>query len=126
MEPKISIKDVKERTGVSEHTLRYYEKVGLLNVGRLKNGRRFYTEQDVRWIKTLKLLRSTGMSIQDMLHLVRLTRQGDASIKERIAYFKAYQEDLRKQIAMREEAIQIVERKIERHYELLHADSQED
>lgn len=120
MNPKLSIKDVQEQTGVSSHALRYYEKAGLLkSIGRLENGRRFYTNFDVEWIKTLKLLRSTGMPIQKMLDLAQLKDEGDASIEKRIAYFRAYQTELRRQIAMREEALRTMDAKIKRHEMLL-------
>ncbi len=126
MNPELSIKDVQEQTGVSAHTLRYYEKAGLLNsIRRLTNGRRFYTEFDIEWIKTLKLLRSTGMPIQKMLDLARLKDEGDISIEKRIAYFKAYQTELREQISMREEAIKTMDKKIKRHEMLLHARDKE-
>jgi MerR family transcriptional regulator, aldehyde-responsive regulator len=123
----ISIKEVKERTGVSEHALRYYEKVGLLQpIERSPSGWRQYTEGDVEWINTLKLLRSTGMSIQRMLHLARLRLEGDASIERRIVYFQEYQRELRKQITMREAAIKTIDKKIERHENMLRArDSKE-
>jgi DNA-binding transcriptional MerR regulator len=120
MNPQLSIEDVQEQTGISRHTLRYYEKIGLLNeIGRLQDGRRFYTAFDVEWIKTLKLLRSTAMPIQKMLHLAKLKDEGDASIEKRIAYFKEYQAELRQQIAMREAAMQTIDKKIERHNTLL-------
>ncbi|HEU5121916.1 MAG TPA: MerR family transcriptional regulator [Candidatus Saccharimonadales bacterium] len=120
MDPTLSMKDVQEQTGITGHTLRYYEKAGLLNdIGRLENGHRFYTEFDIEWIKTLMLLRSTGMPIQKMLDLAKLKDEGEASIEKRIAYFKAYQQELREQIAMREEAIRTMDKKIKRHEMLL-------
>lgn len=120
MDPKLSIKDVQEQTGISSHALRYYEKAGLLNdVGRLDNGHRFYTKLDVEWVTTLKLLRTTGMPIRKMLTLARLKNEGNASIEKRIAYFRAYQAELREQITMREEAIKTMDKKIKWHKILL-------
>jgi DNA-binding transcriptional MerR regulator len=120
MNALISIKEVKKRTGVSDYTLRYYEKVGLLQaVKRSPSGWRQYTELDVEWINTLKLLRSTGMPIRRILHLARLRAEGDASIEKRIAYFREYQEELRNQITMREAAIKTIDKKIERHRAML-------
>lgn len=120
MNGKLSIKEVKLRTGISDHALRYYEKCGLLQgIARLPGGRRQYTEGDVEWIGTLKLLRSTGMPIRQIAHLAQLRRQGDASIEKRIAYFEAYQAELERQIAMRKEAMRTIEKKIVRHREML-------
>lgn len=112
--------EVTRRTGVSGHTLRYYEKIGLLKgIGRLPNGRRFYSEHDIEWINILKLLRSTGMPIQKMLYLACLREQGDASITERIAYLTSYQQELHIQIVALEEAIKTIDKKIKRHQAIL-------
>jgi len=127
MDAFISIKEVKKRTDVSDYTLRYYEKVGLLPaIARSASGRRQYTQLDVEWINTLKLLRSTGMPIQKMLRLALLRGQGDASIEERIAYFREYQEELHKQIAALKTAIKTIDGKIERHNKMLRARSGEE
>lgn len=120
MNERLSIKEVKLRTGISDHALRYYEKCGLLQgIARLPGGRRQYTEQDLEWINTVKLLRSTGMPIRQIAHLARLRRAGAATIEARIAYFETYQAELEQQIAMRKEAIKAISNKIARHQVML-------
>ena len=114
MDATIPIKKVNERTGVSDHTLRYYEKAGLLQIARSPSGRQQYSELDIEWINTLKLLRSTGMPIRNMLHLAQLRAEGGATIKKRIVYIQEYQQELRDQITMRQAAIRIIDEKIER------------
>ena len=116
MKHQMTIREVKRITGVSDHALRYYEKIGLLtDIGRSAGGRRYYSPLDVEWIRTLKLLRGTGMPIRKMRVLARLRRLGDASIEERIAYFKEYRGELLQQIEARREAIKIIDEKIARH-----------
>ena len=63
---KFSIQQVAQKTGLSIHTLRYYEKVGLLApIQRGKNGHRQYSIEDIIWLEFLVRLRETGMSIQN-------------------------------------------------------------
>jgi DNA-binding transcriptional MerR regulator len=64
-------------SGLSAHTLRYYEDIGLIDpVRRSASGHRCYSEHDQRWIAFLLRLRATGMSIQDMLAYAMLRRDG--------------------------------------------------
>ncbi len=119
-EPTLSIQEVKQRTGISDHALRYYEKIGLLtNIGRLPNGHRYYTEKDVEWIAILMLLRSMGMPIRDMQVLAGFRRRGEASLEERIDYFSKYREELLVQIQRRQEAIKTIDKKIAGHRQML-------
>src|ERR1700682_855455 len=79
----LTIQEVAQETGLSAHTLRYYERAGLmwLHVGRDEaNGYRSYTQQDVIWIEFLKRLRATGMPIHDILRYTELCRQGEHTI----------------------------------------------
>ncbi|MEV6930702.1 MerR family transcriptional regulator [Dactylosporangium sp. NPDC051485] len=73
-----------ERTGFSLDTLRYYERIGLLDsVGRNAGGQRVFTDDDLNWLGTLRCLRDTGMPIQRMLRYAELARGGDATFAER-------------------------------------------
>lgn len=70
--------------GLSEDTLRYYEKIGLMpDVDRTRSGRRSYSDDHLAWVDFLKVLKATGMGINDMVQYVRLRSLGIASIKER-------------------------------------------
>lgn len=83
--PGLSIEATAERTGISRHTLRYYERIGLLSpVGRAPGGHRRYTDDDLGRILFLTLLRETGMSIRDMQTFVALTEEGDHTIPQRV------------------------------------------
>ena len=73
----LTIQEVAGRTGVSVHTLRYYERIGLLQpIERATNGHRRYTEQDVGGVEFFSRLRATGMPIRQMLEYARLVRAG--------------------------------------------------
>ena len=84
METGLTIQQVAQQTGLSIDTLRYYERIGLLEqVGRAQNGHRRYTQHDLDWIDLLIRLRDTGMPRAQMVHFARLRRQGDATLTER-------------------------------------------
>jgi len=82
----MSISDVAERTGLSTHTLRYYEREGLMfaPVDRASSTHRRYSEADVSWVVFLTKLRSTSMPIARMREYVELARRGDDSTAERL------------------------------------------
>ena len=82
----MSISDVAERTGLTTHTLRYYEREGLMltPVGRASSTHRRYTEADVTWVTFLTKLRSTAMPIATMRQYVVLARDGDGTQAERL------------------------------------------
>jgi DNA-binding transcriptional MerR regulator len=85
----LTIQQVAEITGLSVHTLRYYERVGLIHtIGRAENTHRRYSHDDVGWINFLNKLRATGMSIQEMQRYAELQRMGDDTLAERVEMLK--------------------------------------
>jgi DNA-binding transcriptional MerR regulator len=105
--------EVVERTGFSLDTLRYYERVGLLDgVTRTAGGRRQYDDGDLGWLEILRCLRQTGMPIARMREFAEICRddetiadrialleQHDREVEERIATLAAQREHLRGKIA---------------------------
>jgi MerR family transcriptional regulator, aldehyde-responsive regulator len=78
------IAEVSEKLGVSQDTLRYYERIGLLpRVNRNKSGMRDYSEEDCKWIEFVKCMRSAGLPIEVLIEYVRLFQQGDETIEAR-------------------------------------------
>ena len=77
---RFTVQETAAQTGMSEHNLRYYEKVGLLRpVERADgSGHRRYSEQDLQWIHFLICLRETRMPITEMLRYAALRKEGDA------------------------------------------------
>jgi DNA-binding transcriptional MerR regulator len=86
----LTIQQVAEATQLSEHTLRYYERIGLIHaISRAENGHRRYSAADIGWIDFLTKLRAAGMSIQQMQAYAELQRQGDDTLPERVEMLKA-------------------------------------
>jgi len=80
METELTIQEAAKRTGLSIDTLRYYERIGLLEpVGRTQSGHRRYTQHDLDWIDLLIGMRKTGMPRAQMVRLAQLSRQGFAT-----------------------------------------------
>ena len=91
---------VVEKTGFSLDTLRYYEKIGLLeDVPRTSGGRRQYRDDDVGWLEMLRCLRDTGMPIARMLEFAELSRE-EESIPERIALLEEHDREVEERIDM--------------------------
>ncbi|BDZ46890.1 MerR family transcriptional regulator [Naasia aerilata] len=90
----LSIAQMAEATGLSTHTLRYYEREGLMfaPVDRASSSHRRYTEADVTWVSFLTKLRSTGMPIRDVRRYVELARDGDGTMPERLALLVQHRE----------------------------------
>jgi DNA-binding transcriptional MerR regulator len=90
---------VAEETGFSLDTLRYYERIGLLErVGRNASGQRRFTEEDVGWLSMIRCLRDTGMSIAEMLRFAELVRQGEHTIQDRIELLARHDRKVEAQI----------------------------
>jgi DNA-binding transcriptional MerR regulator len=91
MAESLSIREVAARTGITTHTLRYYERIGLVHhVPRAKSGHRRYGEADLQWLELIKKLHTTEMPIRKMLEYARLVRRGDITIAARRALLDAH------------------------------------
>lgn len=91
---------VAEQTGFSLDTLRYYERIGLLDdIERTSGGQRVFTEGDLAWLRILRCLRDTGMPIQRMMRYAELARGGDATLAERMAVLAEHDHDIDEKIA---------------------------
>jgi len=91
---------VAEQTGFSIDTLRYYERIGLIeDIERNSGGRRVFSEDDVSWLMILRCLRETGMPIQRMVRFAELARGGAETIPERITVLEEHDRDVDAKIA---------------------------
>jgi DNA-binding transcriptional MerR regulator len=100
VEPTYTIDEAAHQSGVSAHTLRYYERIGLLDpIGRATSGHRRYRDGDLGMVRFLSLLRRTGMPIRDMQRFVALTRAGDHTVPDRVVVLEAHREALAAQLA---------------------------
>lgn len=78
------ITEVSKKFELSQDTLRYYERIGLIPpVNRNKNGIRDYTEEDCRWVEFIKCMRGVGLPIEVLIEYVTLFQEGDKTIEAR-------------------------------------------
>ena len=92
----LSISDAADATGLSVHTLRYYERAGLMldPVGRAPSSHRRYSEEEIRWVTLLTRMRATGMPIRRIREYADLVRAGDGNEAERLALLEAHRESV--------------------------------
>lgn len=106
--------------GVTAHTLRYWERAGLIApIQRDSAGRRVYRQADVVWVQFLLRLRETGMPIARMREYARLRAQGDMTIPERLDLLSAHQHTLRQQIEHLQEHQNALDAKIDTYRHML-------
>ncbi|CAM3165426.1 MerR family transcriptional regulator [Lactiplantibacillus plajomi] len=98
--------------GLTAPTLRYYEDQGLIEPHRHANGRRYYQEDDVNWVKFLLHLKGTGMSISDLKQYVTWRAAGDATIPQRLALLQRVKSDFLVQFNEVQHHLQILNDKI--------------
>lgn len=81
----MTIAEVCAKYDITQDTLRYYERIGLLpRVTRNKSGIRDFSEQDCRWVEFIKCMRGAGLSIEVLIEYVSLFQQGDATLDLRL------------------------------------------
>jgi DNA-binding transcriptional MerR regulator len=114
-EPTYTIAEVAERTGVTAHTLRYYERIGLLDVGRHASGHRRFSTHDLDRIVFIGRLRATAMPIRDIQGYFALVARGPSTERERLALLEAHRSSVRVRLHELEAALDAIEHKIARY-----------
>lgn len=108
-----SIRTMAERCGMTTHTLRYYERVGLIQpVGRARNGHRRYSDADEAWLQFLHCMRATNMPIREMQRYAALRDQGADSSLDRRKILEEHQATIASQIAALQKAHSLLTHKI--------------
>ena len=119
MDTELSIQQVAAVTQLSTHTLRYYERIGLIApVERASSGHRRYSSQDITWIHFLTRLRATGMPIREMQQFAELRKQGDRSLTQRRQLLETHQQHIQQQLDELTQNLKVIQEKI-RHYKEL-------
>jgi DNA-binding transcriptional MerR regulator len=100
VDPGFSIGEVAERTGLSVHALRFYEREGLFAdpVRRASNGHRIYSEDDLEWLDTCTNLRASGMPLAEIRRYAELIRQGSGNENDRLAILRQHRARVTAQI----------------------------
>lgn len=108
----LTIAEAAERTGATAHTLRYYERIGLLSVPRDRAGRRVYTNGELARVVFITRLRLTAMPIRDIQAYFALVAEGPGNEDQRLAILEAHRDQVKLRITELESALGVVEYKI--------------
>ena len=108
----MTIGEVAELLGMSGHTLRYYERVGLVNVARSASGQRRYDRTALARVIFITKLRMSGMSIHDISEYLSLVEQGDSTVDQRLDLLYRHREKVRHQIEELRFALAVIDYKI--------------
>lgn len=114
MNSGLTIAEAANRVGLSPHTLRYYERAGLLEPpSRTEGGLRRYLPEDLEVLRFLHRLRLTGMSIRQIREFTALARQGKSTLTQRKKILELHRISIREQVQSLELNLKIVDLKIE-------------
>ncbi len=111
----LTIAEAAEQTGLTAHTLRYYERDGLMRtpVRRSGSGHRAYDEDDLAWISLISKLRATGMPIRDVKRYADLVRAGAGNEDERLELLRAHRERVLRQLDEVRDHLSAIDHKVE-------------
>ncbi len=112
----MTIAEVSKKYNLSQDTLRYYERIGLIpEVNRNKSGIRDYTEEDCRWVEFIKCMRSAGLPIETLIEYVTLFQQGNETIDARKQLLKEQRAHLVQKMEDMKKTLERLDYKIERY-----------
>lgn len=112
----MTISEVSQKYGLSQDTLRYYEKAGAIPpVHRNKSGVRDYTEEDCSWVELVKCMRSAGLAVDVLAEYVRLQLEGDETIPVRRQLLVNQREQLAAQLQVIQDTMKRLDYKISRY-----------
>lgn len=115
----MNMKEFSEVTGLSAHTIRYYEKIGLLrHIERTKSGHRTFSKNDLVWIEFITRLKQTGMPLQQILKYADLREKGNSTAIARMDLLKHHSEALEERLRQETQHLKKLKEKIE-YYENL-------
>ncbi|MFH9610374.1 MerR family transcriptional regulator [Streptomyces sp. NPDC017448] len=109
-----TISEVVARTGLTAHTLRWYERIGLMpHVDRSHTGQRRFSDRDLAWLAFVGKLRMTGMPVADMVRYAELLREGESTLGARRELLEATRRDVIARIAELHGTLAVLDHKIE-------------
>ncbi|ANP54796.1 DNA-binding transcriptional MerR regulator [Streptomyces griseochromogenes] len=110
---RYTISEVVAFTGLTAHTLRWYERIGLMpHVDRSHTGQRRYSNRDLDWLDFVTKLRLTGMPVADMVRYAELVREGESTYAERQELLESTRRDVLARIAELHDTLSVLDRKI--------------
>ncbi|MGC7873263.1 MerR family transcriptional regulator [Desulfosporosinus sp. SYSU MS00001] len=115
-----TVKEIAQKTNLTEHTIRYYTDKGLVpNIQRDKYNNRLFDEESLNWLIRVKYLKDCGMSIKDIKHFVDLYLEGDSSIPLRYEIILKYKEIAREQLEEAIRRVEFMEEKAKRYHKII-------
>ncbi|WP_433682515.1 MerR family transcriptional regulator [Nocardia sp. CA-119907] len=112
--PQYSIGEAADRSGLSRDTLRWYERIGLMNyIGRDHAGKRRFSNRDLEWLALIGRLRTTGMSVADMVRYAELVREGESTVPERLQMFRNTRAEVLAKIDELRQTVAVLDYKID-------------
>ena len=112
----MTIAEVSKKYGLTQDTLRYYERVGMIPpVHRTASGLRDYTEEDCGWVEMARCMRMAGLPVEALIEYVRLAQEGDSTIAARCQLLVNQREQLLAQRTAIENSIKRLDYKISRY-----------
>lgn len=116
----MTIKEVSEKYGISQDTLRYYERINVIPaVTRTSGGIRDYQEEDLRWVELAVCMRSAGLPIENLIEYQKMFQAGDSTIPARLDLLREQMEILEKQKQQINETMDRLSYKISRYEEAM-------
>ncbi len=113
MTKQYTIQEAAELTQLSAHTLRFYERIGLLRTPRADNGHRRYSDNDLGWVRFVMLLRGTDMPLPEIAEFMKLEKEGQATIDKRLHMLEDHREELVQHIAELQAYLSALDTKID-------------
>ncbi|MCI8506756.1 MAG: MerR family transcriptional regulator [Lachnospiraceae bacterium] len=111
-----TVKEISEKMGLTDHTVRFYTDKGLLPCRRDKNNRRIFDEESINWLRTIQCLRKCGISIEDIRAYSALCTEGSSTLNARYEFMKKQRTIALKRLEEAKELVRYMEHKV-RHYE---------
>ncbi|MFV0314831.1 MAG: MerR family transcriptional regulator [Anaerotignum sp.] len=112
----MTIKEVSGKFDISQDTLRYYERVGMIpKVNRTSGGIRNYNEADLAWVELVVCMRSAGLTVEVLVEYVKLFIEGDDTIQARLSLLAEQREHLIEQRRKIDTSLEKLNHKIERY-----------
>ena len=112
----MTIKEVSQKYNISQDTLRYYERIGMIpKVARTARGSRNYQESDLNWVELVICMRSAGLPVEALIEYVELYQQGDQTFGARLELLQEQRRNLEEQQKQLQAAMNKLDYKISRY-----------
>jgi DNA-binding transcriptional MerR regulator len=107
-----SISEVADHFNMTQHTLRYYDKEGLMPfIERTSSGKRIFKESDMDALKVIECLKSSGMPIKEIKHFIEWCSEGDSTLQQRYDMFQERKASVKAQMEELKKTMEVIEHK---------------